>query len=115
MILWTRFRLSPEMAQPSWWDSSPLGSSSLHWSTWALRKANAFVYAVVAVRLSLHTSAGAMLFQLHGTSHADHMGMLLQVDGSPFHFAGFNNYYMPTYAADPNLNERTQDVDVVFQ
>ena len=38
----------------------------------------------------------------------------LQVDGAPFHFAGFNNYYMPTYAADPNLNERTQDVDVVF-
>ena len=22
---------------------------------------------------------------------------------------------MPTYAADPNLNERTQDVDVVFE
>ena len=62
-----------------------------------------------------YTSAGAMLIQLHGTSHADHMGMLLQVDGSPFHFAGFNNYYMPTYAADPNLNERTKDVDVVFQ
>ena len=38
----------------------------------------------------------------------------VQVDGSPFHFAGFNNYYMPTYAADANLNERTQDVDVVF-
>jgi len=37
------------------------------------------------------------------------------VDSSPFHFAGFNNYYMPTYAADPNLNERIQDVDVVFE
>ncbi|CAK0785738.1 hypothetical protein CVIRNUC_008949 [Coccomyxa viridis] len=41
-------------------------------------------------------------------------GTTLLVDGAPFHFAGFNNYYMPTYAADPNLNERTQDVDVVF-
>ncbi|CAL5228204.1 g11291 [Coccomyxa viridis] len=41
-------------------------------------------------------------------------GTTLLVDGSPFHFAGFNNYYMPTYAADENLNERTQDVDVVF-
>jgi hypothetical protein len=52
---------------------------------------------------------------LQGTTHADQMRVLLQVDGSPFHFAGFNNYYMPTYAADPNLNERTKDVDVVFQ
>lgn len=49
-----------------------------------------------------------MPLQVH--KHSTH----LQVDGSPFHFAGFNNYYMPTYAADQNLNERTQDVDVVF-
>jgi hypothetical protein len=49
------------------------------------------------------------------TLHAAHMNLRLQVDGSPFHFAGFNNYYMPTYAADPNLNERIKDVDVVFQ
>ena len=50
----------------------------------------------------------------HRTSLHDTSSAHLQVDGSPFHFAGFNNYYMPTYAADQNLNERTQDVDVVF-
>ncbi|CAL8471250.1 g10792 [Coccomyxa elongata] len=40
----------------------------------------------------------------------------LQVNNEPFHFAGFNNYYLPTYAADPNtLIERTGDVDLVFR
>lgn len=40
----------------------------------------------------------------------------VQVNGEPFHFAGFNNYYLPTYAADPHfLIERTGDVDVVFR
>ena len=40
----------------------------------------------------------------------------MQVNGEPFHFAGFNNYYLPTYAADPHfLIERTGDVDVVFR
>ena len=30
-------------------------------------------------------------------------------------FAGFNNYYLPQYSADPNGNyERTADVDIVF-
>ncbi|CAL8471249.1 g10791 [Coccomyxa elongata] len=38
------------------------------------------------------------------------------VNGEPFHFAGFNNYYLPTFAADPHhLEERTTDVDVVFR
>ncbi|EIE19597.1 glycoside hydrolase [Coccomyxa subellipsoidea C-169] len=43
-------------------------------------------------------------------------GSQLQVNGERFHFAGFNNYYLPTYAADPHfLIERTGDVDVVFR
>ncbi|KAK9918089.1 hypothetical protein WJX75_001118 [Coccomyxa subellipsoidea] len=43
-------------------------------------------------------------------------GSQLQVNGEPFHFAGFNNYYLPTYAADPHfLIERTGDVDVIFR
>ncbi|CAL8472233.1 g11775 [Coccomyxa elongata] len=40
-------------------------------------------------------------------------GSQLLVDGKPFHFAGFNNYYLPTYS--PWTQGRTDDVDVVFQ
>ena len=36
-----------------------------------------------------------------------------QVDGKPFHFVGFNNYYLPTYSPWPQ--GRTDDVDVVFR
>lgn len=60
-------------------------------------------------------SLGKHSFQaVVGSTPSSDTVVCLQVDGAPFHFAGFNNYYMPTYAADPNLNERTQDVDVVF-
>ena len=42
--------------------------------------------------------------------------LIWQVNGERFHFAGFNNYYLPTFAADPHhLEERTTDVDVVFR
>ncbi len=37
----------------------------------------------------------------------------LQADGKPFHFAGFNNYYLPTYSAWQQ--GRADDVDVVFR
>ena len=38
------------------------------------------------------------------------------MNGERFHFAGFNNYYLPIFAADPHyLEERTRDVDVVFR
>ncbi|BDA46635.1 Mannan endo-1,4-beta-mannosidase 2 [Coccomyxa sp. Obi] len=43
-------------------------------------------------------------------------GSQLQVNGQRFYFAGFNNYYLPTFAADPHhQEERTTDVDVVFR
>ena len=39
-----------------------------------------------------------------------------QVDGHPFYFAGWNNYYLPQYSADPNGNyERGADVDASFR
>ena len=38
------------------------------------------------------------------------------MDGHPFYFAGWNNYYLPQYSADPNGNyERVADVDVAFR
>jgi hypothetical protein len=37
----------------------------------------------------------------------------MQLDGKPFHFAGFNNYYLATYAPWPE--GRQNDVDVVFR
>ena len=39
-----------------------------------------------------------------------------QLDGHLYTFAGWNSYYLPQYAADPNgAYERTADVDVVFR
>lgn len=51
------------------------------------------------------------------TESLEAAGFLLPAgECKPFHFAGFNNYYLPTYAADPHhLEERTTDVDVVFR
>ena len=40
---------------------------------------------------------------------------LAQVNGRPFHFAGFNNYYLSTYLASPECTSCAQDVDAVFQ
>lgn len=38
------------------------------------------------------------------------------MDGHPFYFAGWNNYYLPQYSADPNgMYERADDVDVAFR
>ncbi len=75
------------------------------WQIWAMsfRRPGTPVMYVFSTRFRLTDTLSPTLSYTH-----------VQVDGSPFHFAGFNNYYMPTYAADENLNERTQDVDVVF-
>ena len=40
-------------------------------------------------------------------------GTQLEAGGKPYFFTGFNNYYLPTYAATPS--ERTTEVDAVIR